>query len=106
MVGVLYFGLLILLAACGGQESPRAGATADQAITLTGDDGRIVTLPHPVRRIVSLVPSATEVIVALGARDRLVGRTRYDRDRSLAALPLAATIAGVLETVLPPGHRG
>ena len=34
------------------------------------------------------MPSGTEAIIALGARDRLVGRTRYDRDSTLAALPV------------------
>jgi iron complex transport system substrate-binding protein len=36
-----------------------------------------VTLAAPPRRIVSLVPSVTEVIYALGAEDRLAGRTDY-----------------------------
>ncbi|HEX9887132.1 MAG TPA: helical backbone metal receptor [Longimicrobiales bacterium] len=40
-----------------------------------------------IERIVSLVPSATEVIVALGAGDRLVGRTDFDTASALAALP-------------------
>jgi iron complex transport system substrate-binding protein len=39
--------------------------------------GRHVTLPAPPRRIVSLVPSATELIFALGGEDRLVGVTDY-----------------------------
>lgn len=86
MVGVLVCGLLLLLAACGGQAPSRAGA-ADRPITVVDDGGRTVTLPRTPRRIISLVPSATETIVALGGGDRLVGRTRYDRDSSLASLP-------------------
>lgn len=39
--------------------------------------GRELALPRPPRRIVSLVPSDTYSIIALGAGDRLVGRTRY-----------------------------
>jgi iron complex transport system substrate-binding protein len=39
------------------------------------------------RRVISLVPSVTDLIVALGAEQRLVGRTRYDTDPRLAKLP-------------------
>jgi iron complex transport system substrate-binding protein len=38
-------------------------------------------------RIVSLLPSVTEILVALGAGDRLVARTDYDTDPTLALLP-------------------
>ena len=39
--------------------------------------GREVTLAAPPARIVSLVPSATEILLGLGADDRLVGVTDY-----------------------------
>lgn len=38
-------------------------------------------------RIVSLVPSATELVVALGAEHALVARTDFDRQEALADLP-------------------
>jgi iron complex transport system substrate-binding protein len=88
MVGVVVSGLLLLLAACGTDASSRAPATRDRPITLNDDGGRTVTLPRAARRIVSLVPSATETILALGAGERLVGRTRFDRDSAVAALPV------------------
>ena len=47
------------------------------AITVRDMMGREVALAGPPMRIVSLVPSATEIIYALGAEDRLVGRTDY-----------------------------
>jgi iron complex transport system substrate-binding protein len=53
--------------------------TAAPASALTVRDmlGRDVTLPAVPARIVSLVPSATEIIFSLGAEDRLVGRTDF-----------------------------
>lgn len=39
--------------------------------------GQAVTLPHPPQRIVSLVPSTTETLFALGCGDRVVGVTRF-----------------------------
>ena len=47
------------------------------ALKLTDDLGRTLVFPHPPQRIVSLVPSDTYSVVALGAGDRLVGRTTW-----------------------------
>jgi len=46
-------------------------------IKVKDDRERRHVFPTPPRRVVSLVPSDTYSIVRLGARDRLVGRTRF-----------------------------
>jgi ABC-type Fe3+-hydroxamate transport system substrate-binding protein len=47
------------------------------ALKLNDDLGRTLQFAHPPQRIVSLVPSDTYTIEALGAGDRIVGRTTY-----------------------------
>ena len=63
--------LLVALAAC----SPRPPAGG---VSITDDWGRTVALAAPARRIVSLSPATTEILFALGAGPRVVGRTRYE----------------------------
>jgi len=46
-------------------------------LRITDDMGRVVTLPRPPQRVVSLVPSDTLNVAALGAGASLVGRTDY-----------------------------
>jgi ABC-type Fe3+-hydroxamate transport system substrate-binding protein len=71
-----------------------AARIASAPITVRDDAGRTVVLPRAARRIVSLIPSATETLVAIGAREALVGRTRYD---TAAAVRGAVDVGGGLD---------
>ncbi|HOQ99964.1 MAG TPA: cobalamin-binding protein [Anaerolineae bacterium] len=65
------------------QAAPTAAAvTATPApaafpVTLTDDDKQQVTVKAEPQRIVSLVPSMTEILFALGLGDRVVGNTTF-----------------------------
>jgi iron complex transport system substrate-binding protein len=50
--------------------------------------------PPAPRRIVSLAPSATDIVVALGAGGRIVGVTRYDASPEVKGLP---SVGGFLD---------
>ena len=62
---------------CTGGDRARevAGSAAD---TVRDDYGHVVSLGAPPQRIVSLNPATTELLFALGAGPRVVGRTQYD----------------------------
>ena len=85
----LALGAALVVAAvrCGDRSPTARPATPAAGLTVTDDGGRPVHLAGPARRIICLIPSATETLVALGATDRLVGRTRYDVASEVAALP-------------------
>ncbi len=70
-----------------------AGSTdlVAQPITVRDGTGQVVTVKAPARRVASLMSSAVDIIVALGAADRIAARTRYDTSSAVAR---AADVGG------------
>ncbi len=58
------------------------------SLKLTDDLGRSLIFMQPPQRVVSLVPSDTYNVIALGELGRLVGRTRYCESPEAAAVPV------------------
>ena len=77
--------------ACTGEEpsgdSADRGVAALSQVRLVDAAGAEVVLERPARRVVSLVPSATETLRAMGADAVLVGRTDFDDQPWAARLP-------------------
>ena len=62
----------LAVAACG-----RPAARPQGPIEVTDDAGRRIAIARPAQRIVSLAPSSTELLFALGAGAQVVGRTTW-----------------------------
>lgn len=67
---------LLLFSGCQQQNTAVTGNQTTE-ITVTDDSGAELTLENNPERIVSLTPSNTEILFALGLGDRVVGVTTY-----------------------------
>ena len=105
---------ILFLAACRPDDSisepspvpPTEAATAEPSpapITRTDGRGVAITLAGPAQRIVSLAPSHTEILFAVGAGEQVVGRDTFS-DYPAAALEITDIGGGFgeidLETLL------
>ncbi len=89
-----------LIPSCSGRLNHLPSSTTSQTHEVTDEAGRRVQLPLRIDRIVSLAPNLTEIVFAVGAGDRLVGRTRY------CDYPAAARqVAEVGDTMTPSIER-
>lgn len=86
--------LLFLTGCAGDRPAERSRTEASDPVRVTDASGRVVELPGVARRIVSLVPSATQTLRAIGADDALVGRTDFDAEPWTRSIP---SVGGGLE---------
>ena len=94
--------LMVALSRVQAQTLSAAPADAPGAIRVTDDRGQTVVLPGPPQRIVSLLPSLTETVCALGQCHRLVGVDRYSNwPESVTRLPqLGGGMDPVIEAIV------
>ena len=83
--------LVFLLAACGTpaaptfpSAAPSAAATAAFPVTVNDFQNRAVTVPKRPERVVSIGPSITEFLFALGAGPRVVGTDDFSDEPAAA----------------------
>jgi iron complex transport system substrate-binding protein len=81
---ILAAALALLAAAPGAAQELRSSGTGAAGGGAVWIGERPAT---PPRRVVTLAPSLTDMVVALGLADRLVGVTRYDDAPEVAKLP-------------------
>ncbi|MCW5874817.1 MAG: ABC transporter substrate-binding protein [Anaerolineales bacterium] len=101
--------LLALLAACAPAavateapaapvvEATEAPAVVDTSIRLVDDLGREVVLAAPAARVISMAPSNTELLFAVGAGDQVVGRDPYSNfpEEAFDVADIGDTYAGL-----------
>ena len=73
--------LIIALAGCAGAKVPEdsepVGTEAPESVSVVDDAGRTVEIVKNPQRLVSLAPSNTEILFALGLGDKVVGVTDF-----------------------------
>jgi iron complex transport system substrate-binding protein len=74
---------------------PPTAVPTSEVITLTDDLGRTITLTSPAQRVVSIAPSNTEILFAIGAGPQVVGRDETsDYPPEAKALPTIGGYSG------------
>jgi iron complex transport system substrate-binding protein len=62
------------------QETPKEEPDNTQKLPATDRAGNEITIPEEINKIISMSPSNTEIIVALGYGDKLVAVDKYSKD--------------------------
>ena len=90
-----FVALLALLAGCAANIQSTPALSTTYPLTLTDSTGTEITIPAEPQRIVSLLPSSTETLCALGTDicSRLVGRDAFSNfPAEVASVPEVGSI--------------
>ncbi len=115
--------LLSVLAACGGQGAPSGGGSGEGSASpaQTSDSGaypmafdnygRQVTVTQKPQKVLTLGPNCTELFVALGLQDYVIGRSLVNHSRGpleeyaggVNAIPVLNNASATREAILSSG---
>ena len=92
---ILLFAIILLAAGCRKDNDPAEASTA-AAIQLVDAVGDTIRLRHPAERVVTLAPNLTEMMYAVGAGSKLVGRTAFcDYPQQALQLPIMGDMLNI-----------
>jgi len=75
---ILLIALLIgIMTACAPRATQTPAPVVPSTLTFTDGLGREITLEGPAQRVVSLAPSNTEILFAVGAGSQVIGRDEF-----------------------------
>jgi iron complex transport system substrate-binding protein len=86
--------VLVIVAGCTGPTASPTPGPGSKAVTITDSTGKAITLPKPAERIIVTNSDCAEVLIALGAKDKIVGITN-----TVSSTPLMAANLGNVTNV-------
>ena len=86
-IGVVLFALAALVLTGCTDRGAREQSSASDSIVVVDHAQRAVRLDSAARRVISFMPAVTDLLLALGAQERLIARTDFDLDPRIANLP-------------------
>lgn len=83
--------VVLLIAACGGTQPSGSTQTSHFPMTVRASDGTVVTISHRPHRIISLSPTATEMLFAISAGSQVIA---VDADSNYPASAPTTKLSG------------
>jgi iron complex transport system substrate-binding protein len=87
--------LAVVLSGCSQYSAPLVNSTSNDSVRFIDSNGAEFTLPHAAQRIVATNSDCTEMLIAIGAADKIVGVSDTVYANSLLMKLLPANVVNV-----------